>query len=401
MTRRPLDYATLYPFLEDECMGRRRYQRPTVKRQSGGQRDYWCFRYRHRGRRPERFVGYCPTTTDPDARRLRGELTQREAQRIVDGFIAKINRSNAPLDLEPRTLEEFGATYWLTQHVESLGAGTQRKYLAHWRNHILPAFGRLRLSDVTGRHVQGFVNDLRHRRPPLSWNTRADILNVLSSIFTKADQWGARDGRHPCKGINLGQRTTAREKRILTPAETARLLAALDEPARTIIDLLDVTGCRISEILGLQEQHIDYPHLGWAMISQRWYRGSLGPPKTAASRRAVPLLDLAAKLRLACRGKRDRYLFERDPGGDPWDDRDLLARVVRPVLKDLGLWTEGLGWHSFRRKTATELQEQGASSIEAGKVLGQGSAIITAEYTVLQQRRIEELARRRRGETVQ
>jgi hypothetical protein len=46
-------------------------------------------------------------------------------------------------------------------------------------------------------------------------------------------------------------------------------------------------------------------------------------------------------------------------------------------------------------------KSKSASSIEAGKVLGQGSAVVTAEYPVLQQRRIEELARRRRGETVQ
>lgn len=393
---RPAGGATL-----DEIMGRRRYQRPSVLKRTDVARPYWYVRARVdvrardgsiRRTRKSLFLGYCPTTTDVALRAEREEVTKREAERQRDTLLAGVNRQAGPIGSD-LTLGEFVATHWLPRHVETLGSGTAAKYRSHLRVHLLPRFSALKLDAVTAAKIQDMLNDLA--AAGRSWHTRTDILVVLSSCFTKAGHWGLFAGRNPCEVVEVGRKRLARTKRILTPAETALLVEALPELPRLLVEVCDATGCRISEALGLREKAIDFPRRGQALIAQRWYRGDLDECKSESSRRVVSLGAAADALRERLKGDPERFIFAR-ADGLPFDDRDLLRWHVRPALKALGLWTVGLGWHSFRRKAITEWQAAGASSIEAAKMAGHGRPSVTHDYTVLDEQRAEELARRRR-----
>jgi len=67
-----------------------------------------------------------------------------------------------------------------------------------------------------------------------------------------------------------------------------------------------------------------------------------------------------------------------------------LREKLRPALRSLGL-PVGTGWHCFRRLHASLLQQAGASSIEAIKLVGHVAITTTADYTIVGQAREAEL----------
>lgn len=62
---------------------------------------------------------------------------------------------------------------------------------------------------------------------------------------------------NPVRGVKMPERTLKRPHRFLTAEEVRRLIAASNEPLRTIIILATMTGLRVGEILVLRWGRID------------------------------------------------------------------------------------------------------------------------------------------------
>jgi integrase len=207
-----------------------------------------------------------------------------------------------------------------------------------------------------------------------------------------------------------------REKRILTPEQTAQVLAHLDEAGNLLIceTCLD-TGTRIAEVTGLMIKHVDLEK-GTISIAQRNWRGDIDVPKTPKSRRVLALGALTERYKawiekLPNKGP-NAWVF---PGDDPaqprWDSgvRQALKRAARAckapnaTKEDLGLDFSGFGPHSLRRANITWRQEVG-SSLEASIIAGHSDLRTTQEYTLVPLKRQEELTRhvqaKRAGEKV-
>lgn len=80
--------------------------------------------------------------------------------------------------------------------------------------------------------------------------------NILSGIFTKAEDWGCWNDRNPVERVTVGRQVFAREKRKLTEDQQARILSGLPEDVCLIIETALFCLPRISEVLGLQEKHL-------------------------------------------------------------------------------------------------------------------------------------------------
>ncbi len=74
------------------------------------------------------------------------------------------------------------------QHMPMLAAGAQAKYRSLLERHILPAFSSLKLCDMDTEAIQAFLNS--KQKEGLAWWTRNDLKNIVSGIFSKADDWG-------------------------------------------------------------------------------------------------------------------------------------------------------------------------------------------------------------------
>ena len=143
---------------------------------------------------------------------------------------------------------------------------------------------------------------------------------------------------------------------------------------------------RISEVLGLQEKHLDF-EAEVIRVRQRFYRGDLDRPKNGKPR-DVPMVDLAARLRTRLTGNLEAFVF-RVETKPRWgreraicrDDRDIHQHFLRPVAEKLGLYWKGFGFHAFRREGVTATAAR-LGIAQAMRMAGHSKADMTLLYTL-------------------
>jgi integrase len=198
----------------------------------------------------------------------------------------------------------------------------------------------------------------------LSWATRMDLRNILSSVFTQAAAWGFWRDRNPVEHVSVGKKRASREKRKLTDDQTRKLLAYLPGDVR----LMCCTGLfctlRVSEMLGLQEKHLDF-HRGMILVRQRYWRGDLDETKGEKSTRDVPMGYMGPELKRLVTGDPERFVFQiktRPQWGKHEalcrDDRAIHQHFLRPAAKALGFHFAGFGFHSLRREAITAISRE-------------------------------------------
>lgn len=309
------------------------------------------------------------------------EMGKKEAMKVRAHELDKVNahRSVAHSHL---LFPELTAKF-IHNRVPNLGVAAQKRYVGQITKHIDPYFKTDRVCDITRVKVEEF---LQSKSDALSWWSRVDLKGILSAIFTAAKDWGAFEGDNPTKGVRIGRKKYAREKRLLAVDDLRRLLAALEPREGFIVQIGFFLGLRISEILGLKWQDIDFAEKTLT-VCRRWYRGDANEEtKSEASaatiRLAAPMVAEFAK-RYPGPHKRAQYVFLGDDGHVPPDDRDILRQEFRPVLKRLGLYYPGFGWHALRRAHITYRQSLGgATPLEAQRAARHASLDMTLLYTL-------------------
>jgi integrase len=374
---------------ELERMARREYQDPPLKKTDGAN-PRWYIRVRKRvivgGKSLEKrqvrvYLGDCKEYGIREANRLRAD-----ALKEINGQCYTISSKIL--------LSDFLIAY-NNKHLPTVGKAAQSKYRSLIVNHIAPVFGKRQLSQIGTEDVQDFLN--KKKLEELSWWTRNDLRNLLSSIFTQAENWGYWQERNPVERTKLPREKPKREKRLLTDEQVGILLRELPADVALMIRLADSTGMRVSEMIGLRWRNVNL-ETGWLHVCERTYRGEDGPTKTDGSDRKLPLADLLEEFQdhaRAMAGKPEDYVFRHPVTGEAYDDRNLNQHFLRKIAKRHGFYFQGFGFHSFRRATITGVQESGGSSIEAQQIAGHSRPSTTSGYTILQQQRKEDLVRSR------
>lgn len=85
----------------------------------------------------------------------------------------------------------------------NLSASTQAKYASHLKVHIGPAFGPLRMADITTQRIKDWLD--AKAEAGLSWSTRSDLRNLMRSIFREAIGWGVWHAENPAKDAKPGR----------------------------------------------------------------------------------------------------------------------------------------------------------------------------------------------------
>lgn len=353
----------------------RKFQAPSIGIRHDVPRPYYYVRvFRDvidaggvRGRkRVVEILGFVDCTTRKQAEAKRAEI---------------LEQVNAPKVL-PSTLMTFDAVTrrFIDVRVPQLGVAVQSRYPGQIRKHLLPFFGSMPLADISQAEIEQFCA-IKTAEGLAPW-TVTGLKGVLSAIFTAARQWKLYFDANPCQGVRVRKRNK-REKRLLTQDQFRMIFDALDGREQFLVAVLYGTGLRISEVLGLKWKDIDLIS-GTLTVNRRWYRGDLAEEtKTPASRRVLQLgAYLTEQFRIR-RQEPELHVF-RDYAKphQPPDDRDLLREYFRPVIRRLGLYYEGFGWHAFRRSNITMRQFYGATPLEAMKAAGHNSLDMTLLYTL-------------------
>ena len=217
---------------------------------------------------------------------------------------------------------------------------------------------------------------------PLKNGTKSKIRNIMCSLYSHACRWELTD-RNPI--LHVRQKTQqAKQPAVLTNAEITALLNELGEPARTAVFVALATGLRVSELLALQWQDIDFVSNTLTPV-RGIVDNHIGDLKTAASAAAVPASKEVTDA-LARWHERTLYTEPTDwvfpspkmGGKQPYWQDSLMRKVVWPAAKRAGI-TKRIGWHTFRRSLATLLIDVGAPVKLTQEIMRHANSRVTLE----------------------
>lgn len=264
--------------------------------------------------------------------------------------------------------EDFTANY-VNVHNGPAEQGAKRRIL---RNHLLPAFGRVKLDAIGPREIDAFV--ARQLEAGLSAKTVGNHLAVLRRLLNVAHEWQLIP--RPAK-VRV-PRAPKPELDFLDFEEAERLIAGAEPSWRAMALLALRSGLRHSELIALRWDHVDLVAGQLRVVEALKDDSSVGAPKNGHSR-IVPLSDDARAALKSHRHLREPFVFCADDGR--MLTRWQCHRPLRRACKRAGL--RRIGWHCLRHSFASALVMRGAPLRVVQELLGHRSLAMTMRYSHL------------------
>jgi integrase len=309
------------------------------------------------------------------------------------------------------------AVEWLRDYAKgNVRERTYETYEAALRNHLIPHFGDLLLSQITRKLIDSFIADwmaggpyyqdrLRvarqleanrageERRDPRPVNlgrkpgTIGNAMTPLVEMLGHAVQWEYLSA-NPAAGVRR-PRVVQREMFVLDGAQIVELLEGKNDQGaphvrpewRTFFLCAATTGVRLGELLALRWSDVDMQNRRLWVRRSITRRGTLQEPKTRGSMRAIAITPtLVAALRehrMASPFKADSALIFCTAKGTPLDGVNLVRREFKPALRRAKL--PEIRFHDLRHSFASLLIAQGEHPKLISEQLGHASVKITMD----------------------
>ena len=309
------------------------------------------------------------------------EAARIKAKRIllaqVEGTDISNERSREKTVEAPPTVEEFGQQFLLTYGAAHLKASSLKAYRLNFKNHVVPALGRLRVDEVTREDVEElhFRIGSKNGKPYAANRVRA----LLHRIFQEAEAKEIRPQRsNPARGGSAGIKSfkeTAR-RRYLSADEWAKLGQAIAELegkespwVLAGFKLLCYTGCRCSEIFRLKWSEVDLDRGVLELTDSK-----SGPKTTPLGTAATTILADLPKV-----AGNDHVI----PGWRTGRAFTGEGKVWERIRARAGL--EGVRIHDLRHSFASVAVSDGAGLPLLGSVLGHSQPATTQRYSHIAQ----------------
>jgi integrase len=297
-------------------------------------------------------------------------------------------RSGEGVDSSDATLGDVGRDFLDTfEGLVLAGERSERTlelYRQRWRTHIEPRLGRLKVQAVRAGHVSRLLAELR-RAELAPWTTQG-IYTLLSSVFQHALARGYI-ATSPLQRLSRSERPKGRAlkaKRILTNQECQRLIHAAWPTWRPVVAAYVFTGARLSEVLGLTWEDVDFEsgilrvrfQLGRASGARPAKRVSL---KTGAGERDIILLpeftSMLRKHRMASRFSGDADFVFCTSEGKPLGQRNA-SRAFAKAAERSGVTASP---HVLRHTHASRLIASGLDVVVVQRQLGHSKPSTTLD----------------------
>lgn len=308
---------------------------------------------------------------DSGEQRSKAFRTKKEAEAFAS--ITEADKVRGEL-IDPRsgkvTFADWWAEWWPT--TVNLRASTRARDESYARNHLLPHFGPVALSDIDHMAVKRWVADLS-----ASGLAPATVVKA-AQIFGKAIGAAVDAGRirtDPTARVEL-PKVEREEMRFLTPDEVATLVDSMAPQYRALVLVGAYCGLRIGELAGLKRDRVDLlrRRLEVAEIATE-VRGHIviGPPKTRAGRRSVPIPRFVADALAEHLAVTSGDIVFPSPDGGYLRSNNFRRRYWHPAVTAAGL--DGLTPHALRHTAVAFWIDAEASPKEIAARAGHASVV--------------------------
>ena len=282
-------------------------------------------------------------------------------------------------EITDMTVREL-ASEWLCVMSARIKLSTAANYRMKTEKHILPEFGEIQCSSLSGRDIYTFINS--RLAAGLSPRYVSDIVVLMRSMFRYAER--EYNIRNVLEGIVMPKKPRT-EVRLLSASEQKRLyqhaLGSGDSTGLAV--MLSLTaGLRIGELCALRWEDIDLKKRTLTVRKtvqriQRFTGGSrteliVTEPKSESSKRVIPLPKSIISTLLKVKGESECHVISGTSA--PTDPRTLQYRFAR-LLKNVKL--PSVHFHSLRHAFATNAIAAGFDVKTLSEILGHSSVEIT------------------------
>ena len=249
---------------------------------------------------------------------------------------------------------------------DPMSPGTVRNLRHIVDDYLNPRWGDRIAQEIKPLEIEQWLVSL-HEDRKLAWPTIDKIHRTMSQVYQHAQRYGLVPREMDCNPFHLVrcQCSSEYEARTVTTQQTFAILSFLELLEATLTLLIAATGLRISEALGLRWSDLDYSK-SCIHVRRTWLNGIIGPPKTKASRAAVPMHPVLAAYMLTWHketvyGMPDDWVFasRKLKGTQPRTGNMLSEDYLRPAAVKAGVIGRDekvrFGFHNLRHSLATFL----------------------------------------------
>lgn len=337
-------------------------------------------------------VSYRVQVTLPDGKRFQKQFKTRREALAFEREPGAWTQAAASHDKVQGAIDAWEASIKRAGEIEP---ATIRMYGGFCRNHIGPQLGELTWRKFTRQAAEDFRDQLLEK---VSRSTAKRILNTLKMIVEYAveKKWVQHNATEnvkikPLRGRHVDRSTKKLD--IHTKDEMQTVLACAEELAnesdqrtaiawkryRVMLNLLVYAGLRSSELRGLPADAIDPSSMTLEVRQRADEKGIIGPPKSAAGYRVLPLPRHVAEMVEEWAGKvlGGSGLLFVSREGKALDHGNLTKRMWIPVQIKAGVTVRN--FHSIRHFYASRLIEQRVRLIKLRELMGHHSETFTME----------------------
>ena len=367
---------------------------------------------RHKGRTKE----YQVLITIDGKRKSGGYFkTHAEASQALRDLTSMIDK-NEYVEPQRMTLSEW-MKIWVDEYCCDIKASTKVAYNGYIKNHINPALGKVGLCNLQPHMIQKFVNRLEYKGKKganhLSYKTRKNIHGCLSAALATAVRIRYLK-ENPATGCRIPRDDEDAHSNIINPLDTTQIIqftnATRDTRFERIYMIALYTGMRLSEILGLQWDRVNFEKneliisKQLSILREKGEKRKLVSPK---SRKIRSIIIPKAAMDILRAQLKAQYQY-RLIAGEHWEnDLNLVftdefgnsiphASVEHEFKKIVtGINLPNCRFHDLRHTFATEAIRAGVDVETVSKGLGHFSVGFTLDvYGHVTQEMKEEAAKR-------
>lgn len=283
------------------------------------------------------------------------------------------------------TLERW-VEQWLPSRKADLRSTSFQRLEQVVETHVLPRFGKRRLSTITNAEVRAWVSELQaggpDRRPLSAASVRKAAFALRSALDAAvADR---RLSANPAQSVPLPAERAA-EQRFLSREQVDTLADVIEKEYRAVVLLGALVGLRWGEIAGLRRSRVDVLRsrirVDQTAVQIDGQGITFGEPKTKGSRRTIPVArSVMAQIEQHMTehvGPEPDALLVTGPDGGPMHRGTFWRVAWKPAVKACKL--QGLRVHDLRHTFVSLLISSGANVKQVSTWAGHSSVTVTLD----------------------